>query len=739
MLSALAFVALAAAVAPEPTGSLRGRVVDVRGQTPLGAVAISIAGTSLSATTDDQGLFVIDGVPVGSHSVAFRCAGYSDLHLTDIAVRPSRPTFINAEMHLPISRNDQVTVTDYFEESERVRAVTHMLGAEELQRTAPGGDLSRALFAIPGVVQSEDTSNDLIVRGGSPTENGYYIDNIPVPNINHFPQEGASGGGISMLNIGFVEDVQVLTGGFGAEYGNRLSSIVDIKYREGNRAGFNGQIDLNMTGAGGELEGPLPKHKGSWMISAKRSYLDLLTQVVGADLDTRYHDVQGKVVYDLSPRHRLTLLDIFGRSGNDRSQDQAVAIGDSEGYDRFTQNTIGLDWRALWGERGYSNTSLSYAFIKGRGQWHQPFSPEEPWRSDYRDAAFSLRNVNRLQLSATRRLEFGAEASLRQGRALNAVTDQDVRLTSWDAALFASLALSQKLTGSLGLRSDRDPYGHRLHFAPRASISYTPAGRLTLSAAYGLYRQNLPFALVRQSPANERLSELAATHYVAGIAYRLAADTRVTLEVYDKEYRHFPLAPNVPSRFVIDDVTGRDRNFWTYDSLVDTGMAYSRGVELMLQRKMSKHLYGVISGSLFRSRYRDYKGVWRNRTHDNRYVANVIGGYRPDKYWEITARWVFAGGAATTPYQVWTWPGGGTANLDWNNWNGDHLPNYSNLGLRLDRRVYFHKTSLAWYFAVWNVYNRKNVRYYYWNWKDSRLDASYQWARFPFLGMEFAF
>ena len=738
-LPALALLALAVAAPTEPSGSLRGQVVDARTQTPLSSVTVSLPDTTFTASTDERGAFVISDVPVGSYNVVFRHAGHSDLLRTDVSVRSTRPTFVNVEMGVPVNRHEDVTVTDYFQETERTSAVTHMLGGEELRRTAPGGDLSRALYAVPGVVQSEDSANDLVVRGGSPAENGYYIDNIPVPNINHFPQEGASGGAISMLNIAFVEDVQVLTGGFGAEYGNRLSSVVDIKYREGSRAGLAGQLDLNMTGLGGSFEGPLPKGKGSWMISAKRSYLDILSNMLGSNMDVRYNDVQGKLVYDLSSRHRLTVLAIHGQSQTQRDEAQAVAQGDTEGSEHYVQNTFGVNWRALWGEHGYSNTSLSYAFINGDSQWHQPFSPDPPWRSRYHDGAYSLRNVNRVQISQTQRLEFGVDGSLRSQRALNAATNQDLALTSWDAAAFANCTLSRKLTASLGLRSDRDPYGRRIHLAPRASLSYAPTQRLTFSAAYGLYNQNLPLALVLQSPANKDLSQLQATHYVLGAAYHLRPDTRVTLELYDKAYRHFPLAPDMPQRFVIDDVTGTDRTFWTYKSLVDTGVAYSRGVELMLQKKLSGSFYGVLSGSLFRSRYRDLAGAWHSRTHDNRYVANVIGGYRPSKYWEMTARWVFAGGAATTPYQVWTWPGGATANLDWNNWNGTHLPNYSTLGLRIDRRFYFRKTTLATYFAVWNAYDRKNVRYYYWNWKESRLDASYQWARFPFLGVEFAF
>jgi hypothetical protein len=166
------------------------------------------------------GCYSIGEIPVGTYNLVFHHEGRADLVLTDVVVRSARATFVTAEMSAALRRHDEVTVADYFQQADRSRPVTLALGAEELRRAAPGGDVSRAFFVLPGVVQTDDMANDLVVRGGSPTENGYYIDNMPVPNINHFPQEGATGGNVSMLNADFVQDVQLLTGGFGAEYWN---------------------------------------------------------------------------------------------------------------------------------------------------------------------------------------------------------------------------------------------------------------------------------------------------------------------------------------------------------------------------------------------------------------------------------------------------------------------------------------------------------------------------------------
>ncbi len=722
---------------PAPTGDLKGRVVDVQTKAPLAAVGVSLAGTDLTTTTDARGSFAIAGVPVGSYNLVFKCPGRADLLRPEILVQSARTTFVNAEMAPVVWRHQELVTVDSAASAEPAPLAVHAFGAQELQRTAPGGDLSRALFVMPGVVQVDDMANDLIVRGGSPTENGYYIDNIPIPNINHFPQEGATGGNITMVNLDFVEDVQLLTGGFGPRYGGRLSSIVDIRWREGDRTAVKGRLDLSMTGFGGGIEGPLPGRKGSWMISARRSYLDLLAHSINlGSLDAQFADVQGKVVYDLGPRHRLTLLDVFGRSSGSRDEASAVLNGDSQGHDDVRQHTVGVNWRALWGTRGFSDTSVSYASVRNDSRWSTPGSASPPYRRDYADSAFSLRNVNRVKLGSRTGLELGVEGSWRDGRAYNMPTANVITYSSLDGSAFAACTLSGRLSGSLGLRADRDPFNGDTHIGPRVSASFAVGQRLTLSAAVGVYEQTLPFSLLKQAPLNRRLPSLQATHAVVGLGYQLSSSTRLTVEAYDKEYRDFPLSAEMPTRFVIDDVAGNEKGFWDYGTLVASGRAYSRGVELMIQKRLVRDLYGIVSGSFFRTRYRDLEGVWHNRIHDNMFVANVTGGYRPNKYWDLTVRWLLAGGKGSTPYYVWTWTGGGNADVAWDKWMSTHLPPYHTLGLRVDRRVYYRKRTLSFYLGVWNAYDRKNVRYYYWNSATSRLDAAYQWGRIPYFGVE---
>jgi len=278
----------------------------------------------------------------------------NNLKKTDVIVRPERITFINAELKMAAIETDEISVTaGYFPEYDEEPTSVVSFSYEEIRR-APGsaGDVSRILMTLPSIAKVNDQSNNLIVRGGNPIENTFYIDNIEIPNINHFPHQGASGGPIGLLNVDFIQDVTFYSGGFSSIYGDKLSSIMDITFREGNRSEFDGQLDLNFSGFGGVAEGPLFKNKGSWLFSARRSYLDFVVDVfdVGSAVAPTYGDIQGKLTYDINANNKLILLGVFADDHNapDRETGEENYMTHN-GNQYLYQSTIGLNWRALSG------------------------------------------------------------------------------------------------------------------------------------------------------------------------------------------------------------------------------------------------------------------------------------------------------------------------------------------------------------------------------------------------------
>jgi hypothetical protein len=254
----------------------------------------------------------------------------------------------------------------------------------------------------------------------------------------------------------------------------------------------------------------------------------------------------------------------------------------------------------------------------------------------------------------------------------------------------------------------------------------------------GLFTQQIPLIVVAGKEEFEGLPAMRAYHASIGADYMLRPDTKLTVEAYAKEYRGLPLDAGDPTLSVVDDGLFNQR-FRVYDDLSGKGEAYTRGIEFMIQRKMSDGIYGLASGSYSRSRYSDVFGVWRDRVYDNRWIFSVIGGYKPDQHWEYSIRWTYAGGGPYTPFDQQASTAANIGIIDQNLVNTERYPDYHSLNLRVDRKFYFSSHMLDIYLSVWNAYNHKNVAGYFWNATENRQDTQYQWSVLPVLGVEYEF
>jgi len=256
------------------SGRLEGKVIDQTTKQAIIGAKIEVMGTKFLAVTNPSGEFEIDGLEPRTYHLKTSAPYYVTTYKTDIAVTSAQSTKLTIEMKLASYEVDEVVVTSerFFEHSPDMDVSINSLSPEEIRR-APGAveDVSRMMQTLPGVTTATDARNDLIVRGGSPVENFIMIDGIEVPNINHFGTQGASGGPIGMLNVDFLSDVNFSAGGFPAKYGDRLSSIMDIQYRDGDKNYLTGKFDLGIAGAGFILEGPIQQGKSSFIVSERRS------------------------------------------------------------------------------------------------------------------------------------------------------------------------------------------------------------------------------------------------------------------------------------------------------------------------------------------------------------------------------------------------------------------------------------------------------------------------------------
>ncbi|MFQ6083161.1 MAG: TonB-dependent receptor domain-containing protein [Candidatus Aminicenantia bacterium] len=739
-------------------GIIKGRVIDREVKSPIPNVKVKVVGTTFEAFTGADGNFTISDIPVGNYILEFSNRFYITRLKTDVIVKSKRITYVEVELELVdvVHLEEKITVTSgYFSTSEQQSVSVSGFSNEEIRRSAgSAGDVSRIISSLPSIARVNDMMNFLVVRGGSPVENAFYIDNIEIPNINHYPMLGSTAGAIGLLNVDFIQDVHFYSGGFSPIYGDCLSSVMDIAFREGNHNEYDFQIGLDMMGVGLVTEGPLAKNKGSWMFSARKSYLDLLIDLMGSGVPVTWSDFQGKLNYDLSRRSKLTILGVVGvdESGTDKED----ALRDGESYYgglNTTEYTIGVNWFAMWNSSGYSNTSISLCSTKYQDAFFHTVSEELAREGKNPEQVFTLRNINYYRFNETNKVSFGFEIkhlTTDYDYFLGEYTDflgtmypdifKDIRVSADKYAVFANHTWNPfpKFALNTGMRIDYFTYNRNTRFSPRFSLSYKISNKTSLNAAVGVFSQHLPLILLLQNKSYKELKDPVAYHFVLGFRHFLSENTRLTIEVYDKEYDNFPLDPAQPSLFIFDEVF-YGGFFNDHERLVDTGRARSYGIEFMIQKKLADKLYGVISGSYFRALYPGLDGVWRNRVYDNRYIFSVEGGYKLNKYWEFSLKWNYAAGAPYTPFDIEASRTINSGIFDWKRINGERLPAYHSLSIRFDKRFYFQSTNLIIYFSVWNVFNRKNVFSYYWNTIEKKPDKLLGLPLLPVLGVEFEF
>jgi hypothetical protein len=739
-----------------PTGNISGSVVDLETKQALIGVNIVIKSSGSGVITDSKGEYQINQLKVDTYTLVFSYLGFEQVVKTDVVVRPGRTTYLNVDLRSSSIEMESVVVEGgYFSEVEAKPMGTINFSAEEVRR-APGsaGDVSRIVMGLPSLAKVNDSRNSLIVRGGSPVENSFYLDNIEIPNINHFQIQGSSDGPIGLLNVDFIKDVNFYSGGFSPIYGDKLSSIMEISFREGTLDGFNPQLQMSMAGFGAGAEGPIGDN-GSYMFSASRSYLDLIVdQVETGGALPKYGDFQGKLTYKLNDNNKVTLINVFSKDDIANEYNDALEAEENfYGVSDDLSNVTGINWQYIWTGSGYSNTSVAFTHNSFDRDYYETKSQLNVNRNITKENSIKLRNVNYYKTNNTHAFEFGIDANgilntfdfILQNRKnqygnILPTVKVDRNLRSVKAGLFAvhHWNLTDRLKLIYGGRVDYFEYTDKLNISPRINLSYKIDSKTTLNASAGVFHQDIPSNILVQNDAFKNLQTPRSTHFVLGISRMIGESTRLTIEAYQKDYNNFPINPATPNLFLFDQVMV-DGLFLNHSNLVDDGKAFSRGVEVMLQKKLASDFYGMISGSYSKSRYKDLNGTWRDRIYDNEFNFTLEGGYIPNNEWEFKVRWIYAGGAPYTPFNLEESEVNNHGVWDLNRINSERLPDYHSLNIRVDKRFNFSGSNLILYLSIWNAYGRKNIAAYQWNEITNEQEAAEQWSTLPVLGFEFEF
>ena len=778
------FLSLAAAAAAfgQDTvgmGSLAGRVVDARGEAAA-EVAVCMVDLGLCDVSRADGTFSIAGVKPGAHQIEVVAPGRASLLSERVEIRAGLEARL--EITLPEAARIEETVTvsaPAFIVPEEIKNSAFLAPARDILAGAGAlQDVSRYVQALPGVaIGTNDFRNDLIVRGGSPLENLYIVDNIELPNINTFATFASAGGTVSMIDAAVIQDVTFLTGGYPAPYGNRTSSVMQITQREGDRTRVGGRATVGFAGAGLVLEGPLGTARaGSWIVSARRSFLDLFTDDIGVGGVPVTYTLNAKATYDLSPRDRVWLLNLSGiddlRLGLTEDSDLTSELSTLDIRYGGSRSATGVNWQRTF-SRGVGLLGLTYsrAVVDQnvndlvRNGVPPPGTPADEqlaggvlvFREDSTERETTLKYdltvdvpaIGKLQAGANvRRLvaEYDAESPYGTDSPFFPVPDLNPfavneRTASYQLSAYVqdTRALTRRLSATLGARVDRYEYLDATSFSPRAGIDYSLTPRLSVRASYGQYTQQPFIFFLAAYPDNRSLAPFRADHYVSGLSYRPDAATRITAEAYYKRYRDYPTSSQIPALSLAnvgDTFALRDILF----PMVSSGTGEAKGFELFVERTdTGGRWYGQANLSVSRVEHAGLDGIARPGSFEYPAIANATGTYRLSARWDVSARVGYLAGRPYTPFDLDASTSQRRAVNDLARVNAERLPDYFRLDLRVDRRFSVNNRSVSIFAGVQNVTNRRNVAGYSWDRRGNAATTLEQQGIFPILGIDWSF
>ncbi|TAK15585.1 MAG: TonB-dependent receptor [Acidobacteria bacterium] len=776
-----ALLLLAALATPQDTtgaGSISGIVSDVNGQHVRGVVLCAAAGKRCG-TTDAGGAFKITDLRAGDYELDVRAPGLPAYPATTVTVRAGLDTSVEVTIPALEALAQEVTVRGArFIAPQEVKSSSFLVQPADVEKSAGAlQDVSRVVQTLPGVaIGSDDFRNDIIVRGGSPLENLFIVDNIEIPNINSFATFSSAGGTTSLVDAALIQDVTFLSGGYPAPFSNRTSSVLQIAAREGDRARVRGRATLGFAGAGGIVEGPIGRQRGSWIVSLRRSFLDLFTNDVGIGGVPVTSTLNAKAVYDLTPADRLWIVNISGRDSLRLGATETRFAVDEEINNldiryRGWRAATGVNWQRTFGARGVGlfgitrsdatvGQSLKDLFRDGRpaGPTADAAIAAAPvvFREDSRESETTAKydltvnapGLGKLQVGASVKIlrarydadqPFGADNLFSATPGLNAFRLKQTLTTSQTGAYVQSTRdWTRRVNVTWGARVDHYAYPGQTRLSPRAGVSVSLTDRWSWRTSYGRYFQLPPIFYLAVFPENRTTRPFRADHYVTGLSYIPTPTVRLTVEAYQKAYGDYPVAAGLPSVSLAnigDTFNIRD----TFFPLVSQGRGRARGVEVFIEKKPAGRWFGQANLAVSQARHAGFDGVLRPGAFDYPVIANAVGGIRAGSGWDFSVRAAFLSGRPYTPFDAARSTAQSRPIYDLERINAERAPDYFRLDVRVDRRFTIGGRPLNLFAGVQNLTNRRNFAGYAWSRRSNTVRFQEQLGVFPILGFDWRF
>jgi hypothetical protein len=718
----------------DSAGFIVGQITERTSGQPIANARVSAgsgnsAGNKRETTSDADGRYLLE-IESGVYDVRITAAGFASTIKNQIGVTGRRNTILDVQLDISLSENVEVKSEIFAENTEQAVSNT-TLNREEIRQTpGSGGDPLRVINSLPAVSAASAEFADLIVRGGSPEENLTFIDNIPVADFTYFSDkyDGGRGGRASILAPDVFETLEFSAGGYGVRYGDKMSSALDVHLREANRKKVQGVIFADSGTAGASIDVPLGT-RGSWLVSGRRSYIDVALDLAGiADQGIigfpRTLDFTNKVIYDLAPRHKLSLTALNFLETFEQNREQALNI--ARRTDRFEarrtsrRNIFGATLSSTLGTKTLAQTTAWLATAHNDGSFFRPDAARTLQRfRDLRDSQAGIKEE--LTSSLSRKVQIAAGGGVyfdqgnyyafeNTGRAsspleeeFNAPARQNrLKLGSTASGfgyLQATWRISPRFSVTPGVRLDHYGLTGETLASPRVSARVGLNSKIALTLAAGLYRQPPSLYVLSLTAGNRNLKSQTATHIIAGAEWLAREDLRVRFEAYRKNYSDLIVLP-----------LGRTQNFVSDANYLSTGAGQTHGLEISAQKALTGFFSGQASYAYIHSRRKFTENGFEFPSGLERPHQLTLIGITRFYGFSIAAKYRVASGL---PYTRRTALKSSNVFIQRIARNEDinalRLPNFASLDLRAEKRFGFKRWSFAPYIDYFNITNHESI------------------------------
>ncbi len=719
--------------------SVKGRVTDAQSNEPMPFVNVVVGGTNIGAVTDDNGNFQINGLKPGFIRVQASFIGYHSALSPEIEVSNAKVASVEIRMDRRDTQLEEVTVSaSPYRKTEESPVSLKTIGIAEIEKS-PGAnrDISKVIQSFAGVLSSPSFRNDIIIRGGGPSESRFYLDGVEVPNINHFATQGASGGAVGILNADLIREVNYYSGAFPSNRGNALSGVFEFGQVDGNADKLKFKGSLGASEVSATVDGPL-SDKTTFIVSARRSYLKFLFTALKLPFLPTFNDMQFKVRTRLDAKNELTLIGLGSVDVNELNLDiknpddqqkyilsqlpennqWSYTVGAV--YKHFRQNS----YQTLVVSRSHLNNTITKYLENNQ-------SSESDKILDY----VSEEQENKIRFENNMRMDgfkanIGANVDFAKytnatmqrrfynGNVLNVNYDTDLNLVKY--GIFGQVShefLAERLTLSAGFRMDGNSYSSEMNnllkqFSPRVSASYLFAPKWSVNLNSGRYYQLPPYTAMGYQQNSvlvnkDNLKYISVDHFIGGVEFKPATAMQFSLEGFLKNYRNYPFSVN-------DQISlankGADYGVIGDEAVTSTSKGRAYGAEFQARVSSSKYSLNM-SYTLVRSEFQDGAGKYIVSVWDSKHIVSMTGTASLKRNWQVGGRFRFVGGLPYTPWDlnrsslVAAWNLQGGPYLDNSKLNANRFGVFHQLDIRVDKSYYLKKTTLKFYIDIQNFYN----------------------------------